>query len=174
MPRLNRQIIIAFNGVGSSGKSSTARALQEIAAVPLLHVAMDSFLEMLPDRMFGDPDGLVFKPARTGGQPAISIETGIVCQRLLAGMRQSVVALARQGLSLIVDDVMLGDEAQEYRRLLTGFDLRFVGFFLPLDVVEQREARRGDREIGLARGQHGLIRRGDGYDIEIDDPEATP
>ncbi|GHD58475.1 hypothetical protein GCM10017083_41490 [Thalassobaculum fulvum] len=40
--------IVLLNGAGSAGKSSIARALQAIAATPLLHMQMDAFLEMLP------------------------------------------------------------------------------------------------------------------------------
>jgi chloramphenicol 3-O-phosphotransferase len=40
--------IVLLNGVGSAGKSSIAKALQSITAKPFLHVAMDTFIEMLP------------------------------------------------------------------------------------------------------------------------------
>jgi chloramphenicol 3-O phosphotransferase len=174
MQSTNRQIIIILNGVGSSGKSSTARALQEIAAVPLIYVAMDDFLEMLPEKFWGHTDGLVFKPSQLDGSPAISIEVGIICRRLLSGMRHAVAAMARQGNSLIVDEVMLGDEAEEYRELLKGFDVRFIRLSAPLDVLEERERLRGDREIGLARGQYDMIQLGKGYDLEIDAGTNTP
>ena len=174
MPSKCRPIIIIFNGVGSSGKSSTARALQEIAAIPLLHVAMDSYLDMLPESMFGHPDGLTFRPSRIDSHPVITIEVGMVCRRLLSGMRHAVAAMAEQGNSMIVDDVMLGDEADEYRALLKGHDVRFVRFNVPLEILEARERLRGDREIGLARGQYDLIRLGFGYDLEIDAETSTP
>jgi chloramphenicol 3-O phosphotransferase len=174
MQPTERQIIIILNGVGSSGKSSTARALQEIATVPLLHFSMDSFLDMLPEKLFDHPDGIVFKRSQIDGSPAVSIEVGIVCRRLLSGMRQSVVAMAQSGNSLVVDDVMLGNQANEYRALLKGYCVRFVRFTAPLDVLEERERLRGDREIGLARGQYDLIRRGHGYDLEVDAWANTP
>lgn len=53
--------IIILNGVGSVGKSSTARAIQTIITMPFLHVAMDTFIDMLPERMFGHPEGLMFE-----------------------------------------------------------------------------------------------------------------
>ena len=174
MQSRRRPIIVIFNGAGSSGKSSTARALQEIAAIPLLHVAMDSYLDMLPESMFGHPDGLTFRPSRIDGHPVIIIEVGIVCRRLLSGMRHAVAAMAKQGNSMIVDDVMLGDEADEYRTLLKDHDVRFVRFNAPLEVLEERERLRGDRELGLARGQYDLIRLGRGYDLEIDAETSTP
>jgi chloramphenicol 3-O phosphotransferase len=174
MQTAHRQIIIVLNGVGSSGKSATARALQEMASIPLLHFSMDSFLEMLPERLFNHADGLTFKASQVDGKPIISIEVGQVGRKLLSGMRHAVAAMAHQGNSLIVDDVMLNDEATEYRALLDGYEVRFVRLNAPLDVLEEREGLRGDRDIGLARGQYDIISRGDGYDLEVDTSVNTP
>ncbi len=169
-----RPRVIVLNGPGSSGKSSAARALQKIARGPLIHVAMDAFLDMLPDSLIGHPDGLAFDAVQIEGHRTIIVRTGPVCERLLTGMRASVAALARAGNDLIVDDVMLRGEIAIYRDLLPFADLRFVGFFLPLEVLEAREAARGDREIGLARGQVDSFSREDGYDLIVDNPEADP
>lgn len=64
--------------------------------------------------------------------------------------------------------------AQEYRDLLRPFDLRLVGLFAPLDVLEARERARGDREIGLARWQYGRVHRGIIYDLKVDTTAAAP
>ena len=172
--RRSAPIIIVFNGAGSSGKSSTARALQEIASVPLLHFKMDGFLDMLPDKLFNHPDGLTFAPGEADGHKVVTIDVGVVCQKLLTGMRHAVKAMAECGNSLIVDDVVLRNERKEYMEILKDFDLRFVRFNAPLGILEDREKQRGDREIGLARGQFETIRRGDGYDLEVDTSTETP
>lgn len=166
--------VVVLNGVGSVGKSSTARALQDICAEPLMHVSMDAFLSMMPDRLFGTPDGLVFETIQRDGSPAIVIHTGPVVERGLRGMRHAVAALANHGNSLVVDEVMWGDEAAHYRELLAGHDLRFVGLHAPLDVLEAREKARGDREIGLARWQYDRVHGGIGYDLELDTTAGTP
>lgn len=167
--------VIVLNGVGSVGKSSTAKALQAVAGEPLLHVSMDAFLEMLPPGMFGHPDGLVFEPLVDEGRPSIAIHTGPVVARTLAGMRRAVAALAGQGSDLIVDEVMVGEgEADDYRALLGDHDLRFVGLMAPLDVLEAREKARGDREIGLARWQFARVHSGVTYDLEIDTTASSP
>ena len=49
-----------------------------------------------------------------------------------------------------------------------------VGLFAPLDVLEQRERDRGDREPGLARWQFDRVHRGLTYDLEIDTVQTTP
>lgn len=170
-----RPLVIILNGVGSVGKTSTAQALQEITERPLLHMSMDGFISMMPERLFGHPDGLVFEVGDETGKPSITVRRGPVMNRAMAGMRHAVAAMASQGNDLIVDDVMFGDhEVLAYRDLLTNFDLRMIGLFASLDVLEQREQRRGDREIGLARWQYDRVHRGVVYDLEIHTDATTP
>ena len=170
-----RPQVIILNGIGSVGKSATAKALQAIASRPFLHVSMDAFLDMLPEQMFGDPDGLVFEPGQSDGKPVIAIRSGPVLQRAMRGMRHAIAAMAAQGNNLIVDEVMIGAAAaQEYRDLLLAVDLRVVGLFAPLEVLEARERARGDREIGLARWQYGRVHRGITYDLQVDTSVAAP
>lgn len=166
---------IVLNGPSSVGKSSTARALQVIARRPFLHVAMDAFLDMMPAATFGHPDGLVFTPGFEDGMPSIAVTSGPVLERAMRGMRHAVAAMAAQGNHLIVDDVMTGQgEDLEYRALLSAVDVRIVGLFAPLAMLEERERRRGDREIGLARWQVERVHRGRVYDLEIDTAATTP
>lgn len=167
--------VIILNGIGSVGKSSTAKALQAITTKPFLHVAMDAFLDMLPEKMFAHPDGLMFETSQDGGKRTVAIRSGPVLERAMRGMRHAVAAMAGQGNNLIVDEVMIGDgAAQEYRALLRSFDLHLVGFFAPLDVLEARERARGDREVGLARWQYGRVHRDIAYDLEVDTATAAP
>jgi chloramphenicol 3-O phosphotransferase len=166
--------IVILNGVGSAGKGSIAKALQTIATEPFLHVEMDVFLEMLPEASFGHPDGLTFETVHEGGKPSVIIKTGSVADRTLRGMRHAIAALAAQGNNLIVDDVMLKGQMAEYKTLLRAFDLFLVGVFAPLDVLEARESRRGDRMIGLARWQYGRVHRGITYDLKVDTGSMTP
>ena len=167
--------VIILNGVGSVGKSSTSKALQTITTEPFLCVQMDAFFEMLPDAMIGHPDGVIFETAHDAGQPCVAIRPGPVMRRLMRGMRHAIAAMASQGNNLIVDDVMLGhDEAQEYRQLLLTSEVRFVGLFAPLDVLEARERERSDRQIGLARWQYGRVHAGLTYDLEINTVAASP
>ena len=167
--------IIILNGVGSVGKTSTAKALQAITAMPFLHVAMDAFIDMLPTKLFGDPQGLVFETVEDRGKPSVVITSGPVFERLMVGMRDAIVAMANQGNNLIVDDVMVGQgEAHDYRTRLVEYEVRFVGLHAPLEVLEAREAARGDRAIGLARWQFDRVHLGIDYDLEIDTVTTSP
>jgi len=167
--------IIILNGVGSVGKTTTARTLQAIAREPFLHVAMDAFIDMLPATMFGHPEGLTFETVLEAGEPSVVIRTGPVFERVMRGMRHAIAAMAAQGNCLIVDEVMIGQgEALEYRELLADYPVRLVGLFAPLEVLEARERDRGDRQLGLARWQFDRVHRDISYDLAIDASASTP
>ena len=69
---------------------------------------------------------------------------------------------------------MLNDEADEYASLLSSFDLHFIGVSAPLEILEARERKRGDRVVGLARGQFDLVHKGGSYDLEMNTSEKLP
>jgi chloramphenicol 3-O phosphotransferase len=147
--------IILLNGPGSAGKSTLARAILAQARDVFLHVQMDTWLEMMPQRTLGTlgtPDGLTFQTGERDGKPVVEVVSGPAQERALRGMRHAVAAMAAQGCDMVVDEVLFGDEAwDEYRALLRPFALHTVGVFAALDVLEAREKARGDRAIGLAR-----------------------
>ena len=166
--------VVILNGAGSVGKGAIAKALQEKTAEPFLHVEMDAFLDMLPQRYWNDPEGMIFETIEEDRKPSVVIRTGPVVARALAGMRRAVVAMAAEGNNLIVDEVMTAAEAADYRRLLKDFDLAMIGVFASLDVLEERERQRGDRMIGLARWQHARIHKDIAYDLAVDTTRTTP
>jgi chloramphenicol 3-O phosphotransferase len=135
---------------------------------------MDHFIEMAPPSLMGTDEGLRFLPENADGGPSVAIETGPAFERLLAGMRRAIAAMADEGNDLVVDDVLWNSEEAAYRRLLAAHDLRLVALVAPLAVIEEREKARGDRMPGLARWQHPRMHRGVGYDLEIDMSAASP
>jgi chloramphenicol 3-O phosphotransferase len=165
--------IVLLNGVGSVGKTSIAKALQTLTRDIFLHIQMDAFLEMLPDGKLNDPDCFTFETQIENGKPSVVIRTGPTGEKLMRGMRRAIAAMAQQGNNLIVDDVMLGNDAADYAEILATFQVFRVGVFAPLDVLEARERQRGDRLIGLARWQYDRVHQGIAYDLEIDASEAT-
>lgn len=166
--------IIVLNGVGSVGKSSIARALQRITDTAFLHVAMDAFIDMMPESLWGTPDGISFRKIGSPERPEIEILTGRTAARVFRGMRQAIAALARAGNDLIVDDVLLGKDAADYAEALRGLTVHWVGLHAPLDVLEARERARGDRELGLARWQFDRVHQGIRYDLELDTTSTSP
>jgi chloramphenicol 3-O phosphotransferase len=166
--------IVLLNGVGSAGKSAIARALQRMTAEPFLHVQMDAFLEMMPERLQDHPEGFAFETVHEDGKPVVVIRSGPFGTQVMRGMRRAIAALAAEGNNLIVDDVMLAGERAEYVALLADFTVSWIGVFAPLDVLEARERQRGDRLIGLARWQYDRVHAGMRYDLEVDTSTATP
>ncbi|MBB5408199.1 chloramphenicol 3-O phosphotransferase [Paraburkholderia sp. HC6.4b] len=166
--------IILLNGVGSSGKTCLARALQAAAEDAFLHVQMDAFLAMLPTRYLDDPDGFTFASSTVEGHKVVSIHSGPVARRAMLGMRHAIVALAYNGNNLIVDEVLLGEEKNDYARLFETFQLITVGVLCPLHLLEERERQRGDRLVGLARRQYDKVHTGMNYTVTVDTSEATP
>jgi chloramphenicol 3-O phosphotransferase len=162
--------IVVLNGVGSVGKSALARALQAESRVPLLHVAMDGFLEMLPDRLQDHPEGISYVQVPEG----VEVRVGPVGTRLLDGMLGAVAALARAGCDLIFDTVMDRDAAARTRAVLAEFETIHIGLVAPLAVIEAREALRGDRMIGLARAQVGQVHVGAEDDLTLDMAALSP
>lgn len=166
--------IILLNGVGSSGKTSLAHALQVASADVFLHVQMDTFLGMLPTRYLDDPDGFTFSSSTVDGNDVVSIHSGPIAQRAMRGMRHAIVALAAAGNNLIVDEVLLGDEKREYARLFAPFQLITVGVHCTLQVLEERERQRNDRLVGLARWQYDKVHAGMTYSVTVDTSKASP
>jgi chloramphenicol 3-O phosphotransferase len=166
--------VVLLNGCGSVGKTSTAKALQRIAARPMLHVSMDDFLEMLPPGTFGNPDYYAFETTLEDGHPVTAVRSGPVMVRLMRGMRRAIAAMAGDGLDLVVDDVFWGDELSDYRRVLAPLALHAVCLVAPLEVLEAREKARGDRDLGLARWQFAHIHPGAGYDLALDTSHRSP
>jgi chloramphenicol 3-O phosphotransferase len=136
--------IILLNGVGSAGKSSIAKALQAITAEPVLHVQMDIFIALLPAALQDHTHGFSYETIQRDGKPSVVIRTGPVGARTLRGMHHAITAMAGQGTNLIVDDVLCNGELPDYIELLSAFDLHVVGVRAPLEVLEAREALRGD------------------------------
>ena len=173
--------IILLNGAGSVGKSSIAKAFQKIAPQPYLHVEMDAFLEMMPEKYLNHPDGLSFEQYSEDGQTLTKAKSGKIVEQALFGMRTSIAALADAGNNLIVDDVLFGNTEEgdaatlsEYQNLLKNHDFCMVGVFASLDVLEERERARGDRLIGLSRWQFERVHVGMPYDLKVHTDEATP
>lgn len=167
--------IIFLNGVGSVGKTSIAKELQSILEEAYLHVGIDQFIDMLPEKYLGNPKGIFFENLQTtDGHPLVKVNVGDIGNKVMKGMRHAIVALANQGNNLIIDEVIIGNELTEYIELLSKFKVLYVGIFAPLSVIEERERNRKDRLIGLARWQYDIVHQNKSYDLEIDSTKLSP
>ncbi len=139
---------------------------------------------MLPARyaaVAGYPDevplqGLTFSPRTDEHGTYLDTQLGAFGQRLIMdGMVSTLATLAGQGFNLIVDTLLLYPEwVTTHVRQLSAYDVWLVGVVCPLDVLEQRESARGDRNVGLARGQVGRVHAHGIDDLTVDTSRLTP
>ncbi|MCZ2404202.1 AAA family ATPase [Paenarthrobacter sp. Z7-10] len=155
--------MIVLNGGSSSGKSSIARALQEILPGIWLTFGVDAFIDALPGRGDSPRAGITFEP---GGTIAFSTEHRALERSWYTGLG----AMAQAGANLILDEVLLSGRAGQ-ERLRSTFgeaDLLWVGVHCDPDVAASREAQRLDRVEGMARQQALSVHAGADYDVEVD------
>ena len=190
--------IVLLNGTSSAGKTSIAKALQDLMETPYLHTGTDHFLPRVPPRYFVVSDGihpatteyfLLVYPGgaaravagRAGGETVYGqgmlteVRIGEGGLKLLAGMYRSIAALATAGIDVIVDNVI------HDRRVLAAAVEAFaacrvlvVGLRLPRAVAEHRERARGDRGPGGAMAFYDLVHAHALYDLELDTALASP
>src|SRR5437016_12008463 len=146
--------IILVNGASSSGKSTLCRALQASIDEPFWHYSIDHFRS-------------------SGVLPIQRIEAGDFSwsemrAAFFEGFHRSLPVFAEAGNNLIVEHVV-ETEAWMSRlvRLLDSFDVFFIGLHCALDELERRELQRGDRRLGEARQDYGVVHIFCTYDIEI-------
>jgi chloramphenicol 3-O phosphotransferase len=168
--------VVVLNGTSSSGKSSLALEFQLLRAARddcWVVFGIDDFLPKLPGRWVEidawkgplSDDGVRLE--RNGDCARYHI--GEFGQRLLAAYRRSIAEIARCGMNVVVDDVMIeGNEWDQWRSALAGLDVVWVGVRCDVEVAVQRETERGDRARGLARGQAETVHRFSAYDLEVD------
>jgi chloramphenicol 3-O phosphotransferase len=172
--------VVVLNGTSSSGKTSTANAFQESrsrAGECWLVIGLDDFLAKLPGRWVevgawvGSLAGDGVRLEREGDRANFHI--GEQARRLMRAYRRSVREIARAGLNVVVDEVSLHeDEWQDWCLALDGLDAVWVAVHCDVEVAAQREAARGDRALGLVRGQAGVVHQFPDYDLELDTTHA--
>jgi chloramphenicol 3-O phosphotransferase len=155
--------MIILNGGSSSGKSGIVRCLQDVLPDPWLAFGCDSFVESMPARMQASQEGI--DVAADG-----SVSVGEDFRTLEEAWTEGIVAMARAGAGIIVDDVFLGGAASQRRWLkrLDGVEVLWVGVRCESAVAEDRGVARGDRAKGMAASQADMVHDGVAYDIEVD------
>lgn len=108
------------------------------------------------------------------GDP-IHIEFGDRGHRLIRGMHRAVAALALAGNDVIAEHVLLYEEwKRDLFEALKGVPVCLVGVECPIEVLEDRERRRGDAVVGQARGHHEAVHSNLAYDVTVDTSSMQP
>ncbi len=172
-------MIIFLNGCSSSGKTTIAKAIQHLSDKPWLLLGIDTFFHMMPSKYvgFGEKasEGYHFIPGQDEDGPLMGIEVGPFGRIVTQSIPKVAQSLVRDGHNLIIDEVLRTDEEVEnYERALASHTVYFIGVMCDLKDMQEREILRGDRALGLARGQitsvHGLSRP---YDLTVDTTHMT-
>jgi chloramphenicol 3-O phosphotransferase len=155
--------VIVLNGGSSSGKSSIARALQEILPGIWLTFGVDTFIDALPDRGDSPRAGITYEQ---DGTITFSTEYRALERSWYTGLS----AMPAAGAHIILDEVFLSGSAGQERLRSTFSDavLFWVGVHCTPDVAASREAQRSDRVAGMARQQALSVHIGVAYDLEVD------
>lgn len=155
--------VIVLNGGSSSGKSSIARALQDVLPGLWLTFGTDVLAEALPGRGDDPRSGLVLEP-----DGAVTVKPQFRAVEEL--WYQGLAVMASHGAFLILDEVFLagGTGQQRLRGLLGDLDVLWAGVHCDPLVAASREAARQDRVRGMAMAQAVAVHAGVVYDVEVD------
>jgi chloramphenicol 3-O phosphotransferase len=161
--------MIVLNGASSSGKSGIARCLQTVLPDPWLTLGIDTFIQTMPFALQTSDAGIEVGPDGT-------VVIGPEFRTLETAWTAGVVAMARAGARIIVDEVILGGAKSQQRWLdvLDGVNVLWVGVRCDGTVAAGREIARGDRVPGMAAAQAELVHEGVRYDLEIDTTHTEP
>jgi len=172
--------IIYLNGPSSSGKTTLAKALQHSFETLFLLVGIDKIIGWMPEKVNdwagGEaPLGYSWKKGiDESGNHIQELQIGPYAEQIAKTFQEIVLMLAKLGHHLIIDDVSFGKkQVDEWKELLTPFNVLWIGVNAPLPILEQREKERGNRIVGSARGQFHKVHAGATYDLEIDTHHAT-
>jgi chloramphenicol 3-O phosphotransferase len=169
-------VIIVLNGTSSAGKTTLAKALQDALPEPYLAWGIDTVVYALPRRYLGplwSTDVFSYGYAPDGSIAAI--HPAPYGDRLVRGLHAAVAALARAGIHVIVDHVLLAPAwAADLAAAFAGLDVVRVGVLCPLAELQRREKERGDRTLGQARAQFDLVHAAARYDVTVDTSRADP
>jgi chloramphenicol 3-O phosphotransferase len=167
--------VIVLDGTSSSGKTTLAAGLRtrfEAVGECWIVTGVDDYFAKLPAAWIAvrgpvgvhADDGVVFDTSA-----GFEMRMGHVGRTLLRAYRESVGAMARAGMNVIVDDVMLrAEEWVSWQHATAGLSVVWVRVRIDLDVLEARELARKNRVVGMARWQYPLVHRFADYDVEVD------
>lgn len=170
--------IIFLNGCSSAGKTSIAKAIQEISETPWLHLDQKSIIDMMPmtHLPFGtqSEDGLHFVPGDNAYGPTLHATSGEYGTRLFEAIPFVAAALADTMGDLVIDSIVTRQNTWDsYLYQLRHHSVLCVGVICALDVMQAREILRGRNVPGLSNDQFHRIYYGT-CALTIDTTHKTP
>jgi chloramphenicol 3-O phosphotransferase len=153
---------VVLNGTSSSGKTTIARALQELAPRRFLNFSIDSILYTLPPR---DLDRIM-----SGGDLG-----DLRIPELVRAFYSCARQLLELGHDLVLDHAVTARyHAELLLEATAGHEVLLIGLECPTEVLRSRERARGDRREGMAELQQRTIHSWLEYDLLLDSAALTP
>ena len=168
--------VIILNGPSAAGKSSVQKALQAKMKEPYLCMGIDSVLVgMMPQRYFlgeeSDRKEVLWAEfdKDEAGNALFNLYFGSKGRRVIFGMHEAIAAFAMNGNNVIVDYIQYEKEWMPHlMTTLSNIDTYYIGFDLPLEVLEEREIKRATSPKGHARSHFKSVHEGAVYDLRLD------
>ena len=153
---MSRGKIIILNGASSTGKTTLAKALQNVLAPTYVRLSIDDFVKMLPEK----------KMIRERQKMAWQAEMMLL---------RTIKMLSESGVNVIVDNVITNEMPvfEQYLSLLHDDPVLLVRVDCPLPELRRRELARGDRRPGISEAQLSALVPEDGYDVVVNTFEHT-
>lgn len=160
----NLVMLVYLNGTSSCGKTSVAKVLQKLRQEPYFYFSIDTLLSSLAEE---DLQAIMGKRV---------YRQKLNWEAIFEGYFASLAALANSGNNVIADCPVYSEGLANYFSKHLGLINKklVIKIDCPLSVLEDRERARGDRAIGVAKGQFDGIHSHLSFDLEVDSNKQTP
>jgi chloramphenicol 3-O phosphotransferase len=183
--------IILLHGTSSTGKTSTARTLQNIFPAPLIYLSLDTWIRQCLSPRFYEPatkladvkqdsevkQGTHFLLPNTLENPLPwpMVGSGKVANDTIEMMYQSALNFYAKGYWVVLDHVLLNSKWRDLFLSMTK-DCRRILVKMTCDanLLAEREKARGDRMQNVYLALLNTIHQGMNYDLTIDTSHITP
>ena len=148
--------VILLNGPSSAGKSSIAKALQQLLldrGTDAVILSLDDYLQMSANEPIWEDDVFAIMPR----------------------MCEGIEAALRDGKTVIIDHVITSFRIwQALCNAVSESQKKTVLVSCDVETLRRREAERGDRCAGSAEASLQYLYPKTGYDLCVDSSEASP
>jgi chloramphenicol 3-O phosphotransferase len=175
--------LILINGSSSAGKTSTARAMQDMFDTPWVRLGIDCFWLSMPPKQLGfhsiDKNYLTMKTYTKHHLPYFHITPGPILDQVMYASYKAIAAYLDSGVNVISDQLFW---KSEWFRAALDTLIPFHVFLVALIVSDKEGSRRedlrctkngdnteaGGRRAGWNRCSAKITHKNMIYDFEID------
>ncbi|MCD6048166.1 MAG: chemotaxis protein [Gammaproteobacteria bacterium] len=183
--------IILLHGTSSTGKTSTARTLQNIYPTPLIYLSLDTWIRQCLSPRFYEPatkledvkqdlevkQGTHFLLPNTPENPLPwpMVSSGKVANDAIEMMYQSAINFYEKGYWVVLDHVLLTPKWRDLFLSMTKDCRRIlVKMTCEKNLLAEREKARGDRMPNVYLALLNTIHQDIDYDLTVDTSHITP